>query len=294
MLKAFKEKFWDNPYWSMVTEPLRSVGRMTVAPLGHFIESVRCVVEDRYSYDNKPKIMRLPGELMSTDRDSTLMVMISGAGMLCGLVAGGGFAGTAAYMATAGVGTAVQIGATVLGAIAGVATGVYAGAAVVAGAVAIGGATVGLLYGMTAGVVTGAVKTYKHHQKMKNAPAVAAAAAAVAGATPAQKQTPAVSETVSGIVHSFMTLPKESREALFTELERISGDPARMPAEKMATAIQRMPDAERHDLIEKLQERLSTDFGAVAKKQALEEQDDDVEVYRKPINLKRRGPAKTA
>ena len=88
-----------------------------------------------------------------------------------------------------------------------------------------------------------------------------------------------------------MTLPQQSREALFTELERISGDPARLPAEKMAHAIERMPDAELHALIEKLQERLSKDFGVVAKKQALEEQDDDVEVYRKPISLKRRNPA---
>jgi hypothetical protein len=128
---------------------------------------------------------------------------------------------------------------------------------------------------------------------MKHAPAVAAATAAVAVATPQQQQTASVSEKVYDIVNSFMTLPKESREALFTELERISGDPARLPAEKMAHAIERMPDVERHDLIEKLQERLSKDFGIVAKKQALEEQDDDVEVYRKPINLKRRGPAET-
>jgi uncharacterized tellurite resistance protein B-like protein len=290
MFKDFKQKFWDNPYWATVTEPLRSVGRMTVASLDHFIEAAQEAFDDN-PYDKKPKLMRLPGELMSTDRDSVAMVVVSAIGMFGGLVAGGAFGGMAAFAGMAGAGTAVQIGAAVIGGIAGVATGIYAGAAVAAGAVALGAATVGLVYGLTAGVASGAIKTYKHHQQMKNAPTVAAATAAVTAATSQQQQTPSVNETVSDIVNSFMTLPKESREALFTELERIGGDPARMPAEKMAHAIERMPDKERLDLIEKLQERLSADFGAVARKQALEEQDDDVEVYRKPINLKRRNPA---
>ncbi len=293
MFKAFKEKFWDNPYWATVTEPLRSVGRMTAASMDHFVESAKDAFEDD-SYDKKPKLMRLPGELVSTDRDSALLSVGSIVMMAVGMIGVGAVAAAATFALAAGGGIALQIGAAFVAGVAGAGLGIYAGAATFAGAIALGAAAVGTVYGMTAGVVSGAIKTYKHHQQMKHAPTVAAATAAVAVATPQQQQTASVSEKVSDIVNSFMTLPKESREALFTELERISGDPARMPAEKMAHAIERMPDTERHDLIEKLQERLSKDFGIVAKKQALEEQDDDVEVYRKPINLKRRGPAETA
>lgn len=294
MLKAFKQKFWDNPYWAVVTEPLRSIGRITVAPLDHFIGAAKDAFDDNNYYSNsKPKIMRFPGELASHGRDSDLMAFGSLIMMAVGMVATGGIGGFLGYGMAAAGGLGAQIGAAFVAGVAGAGIGVYAGAAVFAGAIALGAAAIGTVYGLTAGVANGAIKTYKHHQMMKNAPTVAAATAAVAVAAPAQQQTPAVNEKVSEIVNSFMTLPKESREALFTELERMSGDPARLPAEKMAAAIQRMPDAERHDLIEKLQERLSTDFGAVAKKQALEEQDDDVEVYRKPISLKRRMPSRS-
>lgn len=291
MFKAFKEKFWDNPYWAAVTEPLRSIGRMTASSLDHFTAAAKDAFEDdRYSTDNKPKIMRLPGALVSINRDSSILAMGSMVMMAIGMIGTGGVAGVAGFALAAGGGMALQIGAAFVAGVAGAGVGIYAGAATFAGAIALGAAAVGTVYGMTAGLVNGAIKTYKHHQTMKNAPAVAAATAAVAAVTP-QQQTPTVTERVSEIVNSFMNLPKESRAVLFTELERMSGDPARMPAEKMAQAIERMPDAERHDLIEKLQERLSTDFGAVAKKQALEEQDDDVEVYRKPLSLKRRNPA---
>lgn len=292
MFKAFKEKFWDNPYWATVTEPLRNIGRMTVAPLDHFIGAAKDAFEDdRYSSDNKPKIMRLPGALVSIRRDSSILSAGSMIMMAAGLIGVGAVGGVAGFALAAGGGMALQIGAAFVAGVAGAGLGIYAGAATFAGAIALGAAAVGTVYGMTAGVVNGAIKTFKHHQTMKNAPTVAAAAAAVAAAAPAQQQTPSVSARVSDIVNSFINLPKESRDALFTELERMSGDPARLPAEKMAKAIERMPDAERHDLIEKLQERLSADFGAVAKKQALEEQDDDLEVYRKPLNLKRRNPA---
>jgi len=284
MFKGFKEKFWDNPYWAAVTEPMRAVGYMTVAPLGHFIEALEAAFTDSY-FDKKPKILRLPGELVSYSRDSSLLSFGSMVAMGAGLLTGGVAGGAASFAATAGAGLGLQIVAAAVGGIAAGAIGIYAGAATLAGAIALGGATVGLVYGLTAGVVTGAVKTYKHHQQMKNAPTVAAAVTAVAAATPAPQRAPTVGEKVSDIVHSFLTLPRESRDALFAELERLSGDPARLPAEKMAAAIQRMPDAARRDLIEKLQERLSGDFGAVAKKQALEAQDDNVEVYKKPINL---------
>lgn len=293
MFKSFKQKFWDNPYWATVTEPLRSIGRMTGAAMDHFIEAAKDAFEDD-PYDKKPKLLRLPGALASINRDSSLLSLGSIFMMAGGMIVGGIAGGMTAFASTAGAGLGLQIAATVAGGIASAALGIYGGAAVFAGAIALGAATVGLAYGVTAGAVSGAIKTYRHHQQMKNAPMVAAAAAAVAAATPAQQQTPTVSEKVSDIVNSFLSLPQESRAALFTELERISGDPARLPAEKMANAIQRMPDEERHDLIEKLQERLSADFGVVAKKQALEEQDDDVEVYKKPISLKRRGPVKTA
>lgn len=290
MLKAFKEKFWDNAYFATVTEPLRVIGRMTMASMDHFIDAAKDAFEDNH-YDKKPKIMRLPGALASTDRYSSLFAVGSLLMMAAGMIGVGVVGGAAAFALAAGSGIALQAGAAFIGGVAGAGLGIYAGAATFAGAVAVGAAAIGTVYGLTAGVVNGAIKTYKHHQTMKNAPAVAVAAAAVAAATPAQQQTPAVSQKVSEIVNAFMTLPKDSRAALFAELERISGDPARQPAEKMANAIQRMPDVERHALIEKLQERLSADFGAVAKKQALEEQDDDIEVYHKPLSLKRRNPS---
>lgn len=204
------KKFWNNPYWAPVTEPMKNVAKITYAPLGDFIDEVKRGWDKDRDYRGGTRL----GRIMSNLSDST-------------------HAGTF-FISLVGV---------------------------------------------------------KHHIQQKNAPKVAAATAAVAAVAPAQ---PSVNERVSTIVNDFMNLPQQSREALFTELERMSGDPARYPAEKMVTAIQKMPDTERVAVIEKLQVRLSADFGTVAAKQALAAQEDKIEVYKKPIRLRNKNKTPAA
>lgn len=288
MFKAFKEKFWDNPYWAAVTEPLRIIGRITVSALDHFTESVKDAARDT-PYDKRPKIMRLPGRLVSTSRDSSMLAIGSFLMMAGGMVGGGIVGGMGGFAAAAGGGMAAQVALAAVGGVAAAALGIYAGAAAFAGTIAFGAATIGATYGLTAGLVQGAIKSYRHHQTMKNAPAVAAVTATVTAATPPAQQAAYVTEKVSEIVDRFLSLPPESREALFTELERINGNPPRQPVEsveKVAETIQRMPAEDRQHLIEQLQEKLSGDFGAVVRKKAQKAQQELVGVYKRPINLK--------
>lgn len=281
-------RFWDNPYWAPVTEPLKNVAHITRLPINDFIEEVQDGWRNDYRHGGS-KLGRMLGNLAESGHLGTAMMGIIGF-IGAGLV-GMAIGGVATHAAMAGAGAVAQWGATVVGGIAVAGVCAVAGPFVLAGVVASAAAIVGCTLGIVPGMVSGTVKAVKHHIQQKNAPQVAATTAAVAAAL--LHTTPAVNEKVSAIVNDFMTLPQQSRDALFTELERLSGDPARYPAEKMVAAIQKMPDAERVAVIEKLQERLSADFGTVAAKQVMEAQGDHMEVYKKPIRLKNKTPAAT-
>lgn len=277
-------KFWDNPYWAPLADPVRNVALITAMPIEKFIKNV-VVGWDRHKYYGGTRIGNVMRELTAEFNGTEFL---GKGGMILGGLYAGGVSGSSVYAAIGGAGTFLQWAGVAATGIAGGALGAVAGPFVLAAAVAAGAAIVGCALGIVPGVVTGTVKAVKHHIQQKNAPKVAVATAAVAAAAPAQ---PSVNEKVSAIVNDFMTLPQQSREALFTELERMSGDPSRYPVEKMVNAIQKMPDAERMAVIEKLQDRLSVDFGAVAAKQAMAAQEDEMEVYKSPIRLKNKAPA---
>lgn len=272
-------KFWDNPYWAPLADPLKNVVRITLAPIEKFIDNVQTGWKDHRYYGGS----RLGSVISELTREFNGTELLGTGGMILGAICATGASGVGSYFALGGASTVLQWGGVAVASIAGGALGAVAGPFVLAGIVAAGAAIVGCALGIVPGVVTGTVKAVKHHIEQKNAPKVAAVAAAVAATTPAA---PTVNEKVTELVKGFMSLPQQSREALFTELERISGDPSRYPVEKMAAAIQKMPDTERVALIEKLQDNLSADFGAVAAKQAREALDDEVEVYKSPIRLK--------
>lgn len=280
------KKFLNNPYWAPLVHPVRNVALITVRPIEKFIENV-VAGWDRHKYYGGTRIGNVLRELT---REFGGTELLGTGGFALGGLCAAGASGFGLYTAMGGASTFLQWAGVVTAGIAGGSIGAVAGPFVLAGIVAAGAAIVGCVLGIVPGVITGTVKAVKHHIQQKNAPKVAAATAAVAAVAPAQ---PTVNEKVSAIVNDFMTLPEKSREALFKELERISGDPSRHPAEKMVTAIQNMPDAERVAVIEKLQDRLSVDFGTVAAKRARAAQEDEMEVYKSPIRLKNKAPATT-
>ena len=118
--------------------------------------------------------------------------------------------------------------------------------------------------------------------------AVAAATAAVAAAAPAQSPTQAqtTNERVDRIVQEFKSLPRASYKALFEELEKLADDPAQTPVQRVLGNVERMNEQDRVALIEKLQQKLSSEFGTVAHKQANAAADDEIEVLPK-IRLNR-------
>ena len=282
-------KFWDNPYWAPLADPLKNVYGIARAPVNDFIEEVSDGWNDIYSRGGT-RLGRILSNLGGSIHGGTLAMSIGG--MVCGGLAGLAFGGAAGYAGMVGASAAAQWGVTAIAAVGAAGIGVAAGPFVIAAAVITAAAVAGSVVGVVPGIVGGTMKAVKHHIKMKNAPQVAAAAASVAATAPATKKT---NKKVSQIVEDFLTLSKSSQEALFAELEKINGDPARYPAEKISAAIQKMPDAERVALIEQLQEKLSGDFGAVAAKQALKAQEEEMEVYSKPIAFKNRAkPAATS
>jgi len=276
-----KSNFWDNPYWAPLSEPLKNVGRITAAPLREFAESVRDGWEgNAYGDQNKSRILRIFSEVTNTYGGTEFM---SGVGVVLtglGAAVAGGIGG---WGAAAGLGMAVQVGATVVAAIGLGAVGAVAGPFVAAAIVGTGSFVVGCALGIVPGVVGGMVKAAKHYIKMRNAPAVAAATAAVAAAVPAQSATQAqtTNERVDKIVQEFKSLPRASYKALFEELEKLAEDPAHTPVQRVLGNVDRMSAQDRVALIEKLQQKLSSEFGAVAHKQAAAAAEDEIEVLPK-------------
>jgi hypothetical protein len=277
-----KSNFWDNPYWAPLSEPLKNVGRITAAPLREFAEGVRKGWNGN-TYDDdqsKSRVLRIFKEVTSTYGGTEFM---SGIGVIVTGLAAAITGGIGGWTATAGLGVAAQVGTAAVAAIGVGAMGVVAGPFVSAAILGAGSFVVGCALGIVPGVIGGTVKAAKHYIKMKNAPAVAAASAAVAATVPTQSpaQAQTTNERVDRIVQEFKSLPRASYKALFEELEKLADDPAQTPVQRVLGNVERMNEQDRVALIEKLQQKLSSEFGTVAHKQAAAAADDEIEVLPK-------------
>lgn len=294
-------KFWDNPYYAPLTDPLKNVAAITRLGMGNFFERLRTGWENEAGLygrgQNSSKLLSMLDALGSSPNSITAIPSFLGA--IAGGIAGAIVGGTKVYGGMAAAGTLVQWGATCIAALATGAAGVLAGPVVALGITTAVAAVVGCAIGIVPGVIGGTVKAAKHYIQQKNAPKVAAANAAANAALNvhiANGATPADSQRIFDIVNIFRNMRKESHPALFEELAKAGGDmPQTSAPDKIIAAIQNLPDAERVAVIESLQEKLASDFGAVAAKKANAVHEGGLEVYKSPIRLKGKNkPATTA
>lgn len=243
----------DHPFAAPVTETVKGIAGIALAPVQGHIEAIGNAFSDDYRDSDRPKMLRMYSEMMDHSEFTAITAVI---GMLAASIGG---AITAGVMASgAGVG-ALGITAYCAAAIGvGVAVGPFAlGAAAVALA-----ATIGSVIGGVPGFIKGCSMVVDHFKHGKAQTQVAAAL------PPAQAQDEELTGSLARALSVFKDLPKEQRATYVKMMNEQHMDESWQMNEKLLKAFDALGPRDKAALVKGLKDRLSHEFTELAKREA--------------------------
>lgn len=269
MFKKIKAMI-DHPFAAPLVETVKGIAAIALAPVSGHIEAIGDAFRDDYHDDERPKMLRMYGEMLGHGELTGITTLL---GMAAGGIGAAIWAGMAASAAGIGWMGISGLCAAALGV--GVAVGPFA---VMAALVTAAGA-VGSVIGGVPGLIKGCGKVIDHFKHGK-------AQAQVTAALPAsQAQDAELTGSLARALQVFNDLPKEQRSTYVKMMNEQHMDESWRMDEKLLKAFDSMAERDKALLVKGLRDRLSHEFTELAKREA-----NDSTVLQKEITVD--GPLK--